>query len=60
MAGVTSGGNANPDYKISSSKFNGTYPIFNPIKSELPIPNDLIFDQVAKDGTFAVSGDAGQ
>ena len=32
----------------------GTYPIFNPAISAIPIPNDLIFDKVAGDGTFSV------
>jgi len=32
----------------------GTYPIWNPAISALPIPNDLIFDSVAGDGTFSV------
>lgn len=31
-----------------------TWPIFSPATSELPIPNDLIFDSTAKDGTFRV------
>ncbi len=35
----------------------GTYPIFNPGTSSLPIPNDLIFDSTAADGTFAVTPD---
>ncbi|ROU01797.1 hypothetical protein EB809_02670 [Marinobacter sp. R17] len=48
--------NANPDYKISNPDFSGkTWPIFNPITSELPIPNDLIFDSDQTDGTFGVS-----
>jgi len=33
----------------------GTYPIWNPALSELPIPNDLIFDTTAGDGSFSVS-----
>ena len=52
------GKNANPVYPITSNGFtNRTWPIFNPIKSELPIPNDLIFDTKAKDGTFSVPPD---
>ncbi len=35
----------------------GTYPIFDPGSAELPIPNDLIFDRTAGDGTFAVTPD---
>ncbi|TNC80553.1 MAG: hypothetical protein C9356_13415 [Oleiphilus sp.] len=33
----------------------GVYPIFDPATSSLPIPNDLIFDSVAGDGTFSVT-----
>ena len=36
----------------------GTYPVFSPSTSELPIPNDLIFDSTAGDGTFAVPDSA--
>jgi hypothetical protein len=32
------------------------YPAFNPIAGVLPVPNDLIFDSTARDGTFRVSG----
>jgi hypothetical protein len=32
----------------------GTFPIWNPAISALPIPNDLIFDSVAADGSFSV------
>ncbi|WP_369601562.1 hypothetical protein AAIA72_00795 [Hahella sp. SMD15-11] len=31
------------------------YPLFNPVTGKLPLPNDLIFDQIAKDGTFHVN-----
>ena len=49
------GANANPDYKISNPDIDGkTWPLFNPVTGELPIPNDLIFDSVARDGTFRV------
>ncbi|MDG5498726.1 hypothetical protein [Marinobacter sp. BGYM27] len=52
----SSGKNANPDYKISNPDFDGkTWPIFNPLTSELPIPNDLIFDSKQADGTFGVT-----
>ena len=51
-----SGSNANPDYKISNPAIDGkTWPIFNPVTSQLPIPNDLIFDSEQGDGTFGVS-----
>ncbi|MFE8073196.1 hypothetical protein QQM79_19210 [Marinobacteraceae bacterium S3BR75-40.1] len=55
--------NANPDYKISSNQFEGkTYPVFDPVNGDLPLPNDLIFqsddlDTVGvseADGTFDV------
>ncbi|PID41951.1 MAG: hypothetical protein CSA52_00455 [Gammaproteobacteria bacterium] len=43
------------DYQIQNPAFdNKTYPLFNPITSELPIPNDLIWDTDAGDGTFKV------
>ncbi len=49
-------GNADPDYQISNPDIDGkTWPVFNPVTSELPIPNDLIFDSVASDGTFRVA-----
>ncbi|WP_148863235.1 hypothetical protein [Marinobacter fonticola] len=52
----SSGKNANPDYQISNPNFDGkTWPIFNPLQSKLPIPNDLIFDSEQGDGTFGVS-----
>lgn len=50
------GANANPDYPISNPDYEGkTWPQFNPVTGELPIPNDLIFDSVAGDGTFRVT-----
>ncbi|MCM0611450.1 hypothetical protein KFJ24_03040 [Marinobacter sediminum] len=57
------GANANPDYKISNPDFTGkTWPIFNPVTSELPLPNDLIFKSddpstaiIEADGTFSVA-----
>jgi hypothetical protein len=49
------GANASPDYLINNPDFTGkTWPIFNPLTSELPIPNDLIFDSEQGDGTFGV------
>ncbi|KAA1171322.1 hypothetical protein FWJ25_17045 [Marinobacter salinexigens] len=55
LSGGDEGANANPDYQISNPAVTGkTWPIFNPVTSQLPIPNDLIFDSVAKDGTFRV------
>ncbi|MBQ0832462.1 hypothetical protein [Marinobacter sp.] len=55
LSGSDDGGNANPDYKISNPDIDGkTWPIFNPVTSELPIPNDLIFDSEQGDGTFGV------
>ena len=58
------GANANPDYKISNPDIDGkTWPLFNPVTGELPIPNDLIFqgDDLETvgvneaDGTFSVA-----
>ncbi len=51
-----SGGNANPEYKINNPAIDGkTWPVFNPLLSQLPIPNDLIFDSEQGDGTFGVA-----
>ncbi|MDF0751145.1 hypothetical protein NLU14_13020 [Marinobacter sp. 71-i] len=55
--------NANPDYQISNPETDGrTWPLFNPITGDLPIPNDLIFrsDNPATtiseaDGSFSVA-----
>ncbi|MDX1635498.1 MAG: Ig-like domain-containing protein, partial [Marinobacter sp.] len=56
LGGDSVGKNANPQYNINNPEIDGkTWPIFNPVTSELPIPNDLIFDSVAKDGTFRVA-----
>lgn len=50
-----SGSNANPDFKINNPAIDGkTWPIFNPVTSQLPLPNDLIFDSEQGDGTFGV------
>jgi hypothetical protein len=38
------GANANPDFQISNPELDGkTWPFFNPVTSNLPLPNDLIF-----------------
>ncbi len=51
-----SGSNADPDFQISNPEIDGkTWPIFNPITGALPLPNDLIFDSVAGDGSFRVA-----
>ena len=56
--GGSGSSNANPDYQISNPDFTGrTWPIFNPITSQVPIPSDLNFDQEAADGSFGVDGD---
>ena len=48
--------NANPDPKYKDSSIDGkTWPIFNPATSQLPLPNDLIFDREQGDGTFGVA-----
>ncbi|HKK54889.1 hypothetical protein [Marinobacter sp.] len=48
--------NANPNPQINNPEIDGkTWPVFNPVTSQLPIPNDLIFDSVAGDGTFRVA-----
>lgn len=53
---ANSGGNANPEYKINNPAIDGkTWPLFNPLLAQLPIPNDLIFDSEQGDGTFGVA-----
>lgn len=53
---ASSGKNANPDYKINNPAIDGkTWPVFNPLLGELPLPNDLIFDSEQGDGTFGVA-----
>ncbi|WP_372966555.1 hypothetical protein [Marinobacter sp.] len=53
---ASTGKNANPDYQISNPDIDGkTWPVFDPINSKLPIPNDLIFDSGQGDGTFGVT-----
>ena len=48
--------NANPDPKYTDPAIDGkTWPIFNPATSQLPLPNDLIFDRKQGDGTFGVA-----
>jgi hypothetical protein len=56
LSGGDEGANANPDYQINNPAIDGkTWPVFNPVTSQLPVPNDLIFDSVARDGTFRVA-----
>ncbi|HET8802331.1 MAG TPA: hypothetical protein VFN01_14250 [Marinobacter sp.] len=56
LSGGDEGANANPDYQINNPAIDGkTWPLFNPVTGELPIPNDLIFDSKQGDGTFGVS-----
>ncbi|WP_273204925.1 hypothetical protein [Marinobacter subterrani] len=56
LSGGDEGANANPEYQISNPAIDGkTWPLFNPVTSELPIPNDLIFDSEQGDGTFGVA-----
>jgi hypothetical protein len=48
--------NAGSRAKIQDPQFEGkTWPVFNPVTSELPVPNDLIFDSEAGDGSFSAS-----
>ena len=54
FSGSNSGGNDNPKPQYSADSLGKTYPIFNPAKGQLPLPNDLIFDSTQKDGTFGV------
>lgn len=52
LVGCSDGGITDGDSGLSA------YPVFNPIASVLPVPNDLIFDSVARDGTFRVTNSA--
>ncbi|MDV3504797.1 hypothetical protein [Marinobacter sp. M-5] len=54
-----SGSNANPDFKINNPNFSGkTWPVFNPLTSELPVPSDLQFEQgEGADGTLSGSAE---
>ncbi|MEC9084196.1 MAG: hypothetical protein VYE45_10615, partial [Pseudomonadota bacterium] len=54
FSGSNDGGNENPKPQYSADSLGKTYPIFNPAKGQLPLPNDLIFDSTQKDGTFGV------
>ncbi|MDX1559613.1 MAG: hypothetical protein R3193_11930 [Marinobacter sp.] len=55
--------NADPDYKINNPEIDGkTWPFFNPLTGDLPLPNDLIFgsdDEETSineaDGSFSVT-----
>ncbi len=50
------GNNSQINYEISNPNFSGqTYPVFNPVTSKLPLPNDLIIEATAGDGTYKVS-----
>ncbi|MDG9668500.1 hypothetical protein ONV78_12200 [Hahella sp. CR1] len=62
--GGNGGGNANAgaqnefdgDLPDSLNQFDGKiWPVFNPIASKVPIPNDLLLDQTARDGTYSDS-----
>ncbi|EMP56986.1 hypothetical protein MSNKSG1_02966 [Marinobacter santoriniensis NKSG1] len=56
LSGGDTGANANPDYKINNPAIDGkTWPEFNPLTGDLPLPNDLIFDSEQGDGTFGVT-----
>jgi len=49
--------NGDPDYKISNPATDGlTFAVFNPVTSELPIPNDLLFSGET-DGTMSAGTD---
>ncbi|MEH6561610.1 MAG: hypothetical protein V7713_09280, partial [Marinobacter sp.] len=53
LSGADEGSNANPDYKINNPAIDGkTYPFFNPVTSNLPLPNDLIFRSDNPDTTI--------
>ena len=54
--GGPGGSNANPEYKITNPYSDGkTSPLFNPVTSELPVPNDILFaGQSPVDGTMTI------
>lgn len=64
--GGSGSSNANPDYQISNPELDGkTWPLFNPVTGDLPIPNDLIFRSddpsttiSEADGSFKVADSA--
>src|SRR5690554_1424647 len=48
--------NANPNPNYTDPAVDGkTWPIFNPATSQVPLPNDLIFDSEQGDGTFGLA-----
>src|SRR5690554_6118055 len=48
--------NANPNPNYTDPALDGkTWPIFNPATSQVPLPNDLIFDSEQGDGTFGLA-----
>ena len=64
LSGADEGSNANPEYNISNPDIDGkTWPRFNPVTKQLPIPSDLLFQQTSNagdtptkaDGTFSDS-----
>lgn len=53
------GANANPDYQITNPDFTGkTWPLFNGLTREFPVPNDILFAlETAGDGTMVDGSD---
>ena len=58
--GVESGDDevaVDPNATSATLPVGAVYPIFDPAANKLPLPNDLIIDQEAQDGSYSVSGD---
>ena len=53
---IASAGAVTPDN--TPAPVVGVFPVFSPATGALPIPNDLIFDQAAGDGSFGVDDTA--
>lgn len=50
--------NAHPTPEFSNTPTEGrTWPVFNPLQEQIPIPSDLIIDQAQGDGTYGVTPD---
>lgn len=57
LQGASTGGNADPQPQFNTSD-SGTYPVFKPISSDVPVPSDLLYDTTVKDGTYSIALDS--
>lgn len=56
LGGNGTGKNAGVENTVTSNQYSGrSYPEFNPITSQVPVPDDLLYSGTT-DGTFTVSG----